>query len=165
MDARFAGSLSRHREQDALDAEVSAWTVTQDQYEAFHKLQAAGVPASPVLSIAQVYADPHLRERGMWQQVTHPVAGTHDYLKPSISHMSETPLQYWRHAPTLGMDNEYIYKEVMGYSDNEYHWFVENQHAGTTFINVRPGQATRQFVPPTPAAGPAGQASTSDPAR
>jgi crotonobetainyl-CoA:carnitine CoA-transferase CaiB-like acyl-CoA transferase len=157
-DARFAGSLSRHREQDALDAEITAWTVTVDQYEAFHKLQAAGVPASPVLSIAQVYADPHLRERGMWQQVTHPVAGTHDYLKPPISHMSKTPLQYWRHAPTLGMDNEYVYKEVMGYSDDEYRWFVENQHAGTTFINVRPGQAARQFVPPAPATGSPGQA-------
>ena len=49
--------------------------------------------------------------------------------------MSETPLQYWRHAATLGQDNEYFYKEVLGYSDDEYQWFVDNGHAGTTFIN------------------------------
>jgi len=51
--------------------------------------------------------------------------------------MSETPLQYWRHAPTLGQDNEYVYKEVLGYSEEEYDWFVENQHAGTTYVNQR----------------------------
>jgi crotonobetainyl-CoA:carnitine CoA-transferase CaiB-like acyl-CoA transferase len=160
-DPRFADSLSRHANQDALDAEISAWCAGQEQYEAFHKLQAAGVPASPVLTIGQVYADPHLRERDMWQQVTHPVAGTHDYLKPPISHMSKTPLEYWRHAPTLGQDNEYVYEDVMGYSEDEYRWFVDNQHAGTTFINVRPGQAARQYVPPAttaPANSPATEA-------
>ena len=155
-DARFADSLARYAHQDELDAEISAWTATQDQYEAFHSLQAAGVAASPVLTIAQVYQDPHLKARGMWQQLTHPVAGTHDYLKPPISHMSKTPLQYWRPAPTLGQHNEEVYKDVMGYSDAEYQWFVANQHAGTTFINVRPGQADRRYVPP--AANPAGNA-------
>ncbi len=133
-DERFADGVSRHHNQDALDAEITRWTSKMDQYEAFHALQAVGVAASPVLSIAQVYEDPHLRERGMWQDVTHPVTGTHPYLKPPISHMSETPLQYWRHAPTLGQDNEYVYKQVMGYSEEEYQWFVDNHHAGTTYI-------------------------------
>jgi crotonobetainyl-CoA:carnitine CoA-transferase CaiB-like acyl-CoA transferase len=69
----------------------------------------------------------------MWQEVTHPVAGTHDYYKPSIAHMSEPPLRYWRHAPTLGQDNEYVYRQVMGYSDAEYRHFIETGHVGTTY--------------------------------
>lgn len=137
-DPRFADSLSRYKHQDALDEEISAWSAGLDHYQAFHALQSAGVAASPVLSIGEVAEDPHLQARDMWQQVTHPVAGTHKYLKPPMSHMSRTPLQYWRHAPTLGMDNEYVYKQVMGYSDEEYRWFVENQHAGTTFLDARP---------------------------
>jgi benzylsuccinate CoA-transferase BbsF subunit len=149
-DARFAAALDRYANQEVLDAEIAAWTAGQDQYAAFHSLQAARVPCSPVLTIGQVFDDPHLRARDMWQEVTHPVAGTHFYLKPSISHMSETPLRYWRHAPTLGEDNEYVYKEVMGYSEEEFQWFKDNQHVGTTFINVGPGQAERRFVPRTP---------------
>jgi len=148
-DPRYASSIERYRNQDDLDAAISEWAISQDQYAAFHALQAKGVPASPILNIGQVYDDPHLKARGMWQSVTHPVAGTYDYLKPPISHMSETPLQYWRHAPTLGQDNEYVYKELLGYSDAEYQEFVDTQHAGTTFINVRPGQAERRYVPPT----------------
>jgi crotonobetainyl-CoA:carnitine CoA-transferase CaiB-like acyl-CoA transferase len=132
-DERFATLEARHRNHDALDAEISAWTATLTQHEAFHALQAQGVPASPVLSIAQVYEDPQLRERDMWQEVTHPVAGTHMYYKPPIAHMSKTPLQYWRHAPTLGQDNEYVYKQVMGYTDAEYQRFVDSGHAGTSY--------------------------------
>jgi crotonobetainyl-CoA:carnitine CoA-transferase CaiB-like acyl-CoA transferase len=132
-DARFANGLQRYENHDALDVEIAAWTRTQDHYEAFHALQAQGVAASPVLSLKQVFDDPQLRARDMWQDVTHPISGTHPYLKPPIAHMSETPLQYWRHAPTLGQDNEYFYKEVLGYSEDEYQWFVNNGHAGTTY--------------------------------
>ena len=148
-DDRFAGSLERYTHQDALDAEIKAWTAAQEHYDAFHALQKAGVTCSPVLTVAEVAADPHLQARDMWQEVTHPYAGTHRYLKPPISHMSKTPLQYWRHAPPLGFDNEYVYKQVMGYSDEEYRWFVDNLHAGTTFINARPAQGLGSRPPAT----------------
>ena len=49
--------------------------------------------------------------------------------------MSETPLPIRAHAAVVGEHNEYVYKEVLGYSDTEYQWFVDNLHAGTTFIN------------------------------
>ena len=132
-DERFAGSAVRLTHQDELDAEIRSWTQGMDQYDAFHALQANGVPASPVLTLAQVYEDPHLRSRDMWQDVTHPVSGTHPYLKPPISHMSETPIQYWRAAPTLGQDNEYVYREIMGYSNEEYQELVVAGHIGTTY--------------------------------
>ena len=32
---------------------------------------------------------------------------------------SKTPAQTTKSAPCLGEDNEYIYKEVLGYSDDE----------------------------------------------
>jgi len=132
-DERFANGIARYQNHDALDEEITAWTCTRDQYAAFHALQKEGVAASPVLTLAQVYQDPHLREREMWHDVAHPFVGTHPYLKPPLAHMSETPIQYWRHAPTLGQDNEYIYKEVLGYTEAEYQHFVETGHAGTTY--------------------------------
>ena len=136
-DARFADSLSRYANQDALDAEITEWTQTQHNYRAFHRLQEHGVACSPVLSPADVFADPHLQARGIWQQLKHPAAGTHYYLKSPLSHMSKTPLSIYRPASTLGQDNEYVYKELLGYSDAEYQGFIETHHAGTTFLDPR----------------------------
>jgi len=136
-DPRFADSLSRYKHQDELDGEIEAWTAGRDHHEAFHALQAAGVPASPVLNMAEVFADPHLRARDNWQQVTHPEAGTYWHLRSPIHHMSKTPLHIRKHAALLGEDNEYVYKQVCGYTDEEYRWFVENGHAGMTVLESK----------------------------
>ena len=53
--------------------------------------------------------------------------------------MSKTPLSIRKHASPLGQDNEYVYKEVCGYSDEEYAWFVDNDHAGTTVVAKQKG--------------------------
>lgn len=135
-DPRFATAADRRAHHDELDAIIEAWTAEKDHYDAFHLLQAAGVPASPVLNVAEVFADPHLRERDVWQEMDHPAAGRHHYLKPPMSHMSKTPLRIWKHAALLGEDNEYVYKQVLGYSDEEYQWFVANGHAGTAHIQA-----------------------------
>ena len=136
-DPRFADSLRRHANQDALDLEIGTWAADKDHYEAFHLLQAAGVPASPVLTLAEVASDPHLQERGQWQRMTHPAAGTHIYQTPPHRHMSKTPLRIWAPAATLGRDNEYVYRQLLGYTDEEYRWFVENDFAGDTPVAQR----------------------------
>ena len=138
-DERFATTLTRHNHQDELDKEISTWSFDKDKLELFHALQAAGVPAGPVLNSPSAFADPHLKERDDWQQVTHPEARTHWHFKSPMNHMSETPLNIRKHASCLGEDNEYVYKEVCGYSDEEYRWFVENGHAGTEVVAVARG--------------------------
>ncbi len=143
-DPRFADSLSRQRNQGALDLEIGVWTADKDHRDAFHILQAAGVPAAPVMTLAEVAEDPHLRERGQWQRMTHAAAGTHVYQTPPHRHMSKTPLRIWAPAATLGQDNEYVYRRLLGYSDEEYRWFVENDFAGDTPVAHRD-------APPPPA--------------
>jgi crotonobetainyl-CoA:carnitine CoA-transferase CaiB-like acyl-CoA transferase len=138
-DERFADSLGRYHHQDELDTEIAAWSAAQDHIEAFHALQGAGVPAGPVLRPGEVYDDPHLKARDDFQVVTHPVAGTYNHYKSPINHMSATPLPIRKYAAPLGEDNEYVYKEVCGYSDEEYRWFVENGHAGTEVVAEQRG--------------------------
>jgi crotonobetainyl-CoA:carnitine CoA-transferase CaiB-like acyl-CoA transferase len=138
-DPRFADSRSRYANQDVLDPLISAWSSTRDHIEAFHELQRAGVPAGPVLRAGEIFDDPHLQSRDDFQTVTHPAAGTYVHYKTSIHHMSETPLPIRKHAALLGEDNEYVYKEVCGYTDEEYRWFVENGHAGMTIVAERSG--------------------------
>jgi crotonobetainyl-CoA:carnitine CoA-transferase CaiB-like acyl-CoA transferase len=145
QDERFATLDARQKNHDELDAIVEAWTVDKDHYDAFHALQAAGVTASPVLTAAEVFNDPHLRARDDWQQVTHPAAGTYWHLKSPIHHMSKTPLNIRKHASLLGEDNEYVYKQVCGYTDEEYQWFIDNGHVGTEVVvgNAQPAGGNR----------------------
>lgn len=134
-DPRFAAAPDRWKHQDDLDAEITAWTMDKPHTELFEQLQAVGVDAAPVYNVAEVFADPHLAARNAWQEVTHPMAGTHRYLRPVNGHMSKTPLDIRKYASTLGEDNEYVYKHLLGYSDAEYEHFVAEGHAGTSFLN------------------------------
>jgi crotonobetainyl-CoA:carnitine CoA-transferase CaiB-like acyl-CoA transferase len=138
-DPRFGDLAGRQDNHDELDSAIEVWTADREHYAAFHALQAKGIPASPVLTAAEVFADPHLRARDDWQQVTHPAAGTYWHYRSPIHHMSKTPLHIRKHASLLGEDNEYVYKQVCGYTDEEYRWFVENGHAGTEVV-VQPNR-------------------------
>src|SRR3954451_1076633 len=42
----------RHRRHDEIDAAIGIWTAALDKYGAFHRLQAGGIPAGPVLDEA-----------------------------------------------------------------------------------------------------------------
>ena len=48
--------------------------------------------------------------------------------------MSRTPPEIWRAAPTLGQDNEHVYKHVIGVSDAEYDQLVAERHVGSDYI-------------------------------
>ena len=71
QNERFSSPLFRIEHQDELDQIIAAWTSTQDQYQVMEKLQAAGVPAGPVLNARGLLADPHFRARGFFETVEH----------------------------------------------------------------------------------------------
>ena len=64
--------------------------------------------------------------------MTHPEAGTHQNPTYGVK-LSKTPNEIRRHAVLLGQDNEYVYKEIAGYSDDEYKHFVETGMAGMDY--------------------------------
>ena len=72
-DERFADVVSRYRNQDSLGRDHQR--VDAHQASAADSLQAAGVPASPVLTVQDVFADEHLRARDFFEPVSHAVAG------------------------------------------------------------------------------------------
>jgi crotonobetainyl-CoA:carnitine CoA-transferase CaiB-like acyl-CoA transferase len=117
-DARFADVVSRHRNQDALDAEIATWTRERDKNEAAEALQAAGIPASAVETVPDVLADPHLRARGFFEPVSHAVAGIADVDGPHWR-MSETPAHIRLPAPSFGEHNSWVFRELLGLSEEE----------------------------------------------
>ena len=117
-DPRFADVVSRYRNQDALDEAIGVWTRGQTKEEAAEALQAAGVPAAPVLSVPEVFADPHLRARSFYETVAHSVAGTWEIEGPHWR-MSESPAHIRLPAPAFGEHNDYVFRELLGLLDEE----------------------------------------------
>ncbi len=102
-----------------LEAAIAAWTRTQPAEELMRRLQAAGVPAGVVQTPEDLRNDPQLAHRGHFWMLEHPTMGHRAYDGPSFR-LSETPAELTKAAPLLGEDNEYVYKEIVGMSDEEY---------------------------------------------
>lgn len=76
-DTALASAAGRRAQHDALDAAIHAWTALHGADDAMARLQAAGVAAGVVRSMAALLHDPHLHARGFWQPATRPFAGTY----------------------------------------------------------------------------------------
>jgi crotonobetainyl-CoA:carnitine CoA-transferase CaiB-like acyl-CoA transferase len=118
IDDRFADVVSRYRNQDALDEIISGWTLGRTKEAAAQALQAAGVPAMPVLGVPDVFADEQLRARGFFEEITHAIAGSWE-IEGVHWRMSETPGHVRLPAPSFGEHNPYVFRELLGLSDDE----------------------------------------------
>ncbi len=87
--------------------------------EVVQLMQSFGVPCGIVQSPEAMHADPQLAHRGHYWKLQHPVMGLRAYDGPSFR-LSKTPAELTKAAPCLGEDNEYVYKEIVGLSDEEF---------------------------------------------
>ena len=132
-DDRFSTHSARYENQSALDAHIADWTRRRDHYEVMHILQAVGIAAGPVMDQRDAFADPHLQERGIFEEVYHEdVDGSHLYVGAPYK-MSDMPITIRSGPVQLGADNEYVYKKVLGVSDEEYAEFERMGHIGMDF--------------------------------
>ena len=131
-DPRFADVVARFEHQDELEPLLEAWTAQQRPRELMLQLQAAGVPAAELLRQEELRDDPHLRERGFWQEVTHPEAGTHSYPAP-VAHFRDQPLRIRTPAPLLGEHNEEILQGLLGLGDERFQQLIDDEIVGTTY--------------------------------
>ncbi len=104
----FTGGGRRTRA-DEIDAAISAWSHEREQVAAARELAHAGIPAGPVYLNRQIFEDEQVRARGFFEQVTHPIAGSHEYPAGAWLLDGERPLSR-RPAPLLGQHN----REVLG---------------------------------------------------
>lgn len=133
-DPRFADVVSRHRNRKELDSLIAEWTAGEDRLALMERLQAAGVTAAAVLKQREMFDDPHLVARGFFQTVPHPEAGAHPLAGPAYE-MSRTPIGIRTPAPMLGEHNEYVYREILGLSEDEYRELVASGITGDTYVD------------------------------
>jgi len=117
-DQKFATLPARLANLEELDRLIEEWTSQYDHIELMNMLQQAGVKAGAVLNIEELVHDPHLKERGFFEQLAHPEAGTHLY--PGVSwRMTKTPGRLRLPAPCFGEHNDYVFSELLGMSKEE----------------------------------------------
>jgi crotonobetainyl-CoA:carnitine CoA-transferase CaiB-like acyl-CoA transferase len=114
----FASHAARVRNQAALYALIAAWAATLPLATAMAQLVAADVPASPLMSIADIAHDPHFRERGTIVPIEDDEYGSLLMTAP-IPRMSETPGTVRSLGPVLGSGNQAVLGGLLGMSDAE----------------------------------------------
>lgn len=118
-DERYASAAQRLAAQDELEPLITAWTCSRSVDEVEQAIQAVGVPAHRVAAMRDVQDDPQLAHREHWRRSEHPVIGDVRYESPAWR-LSDTPPPQPSHSPLLGQDNEYVYRELLGYSEEEF---------------------------------------------
>jgi crotonobetainyl-CoA:carnitine CoA-transferase CaiB-like acyl-CoA transferase len=123
-DERFADQFSRWQNQDELDNIISSWTKDFTHYEVMNKLQKAGVAAGASLNVEELINDPHVKARGVYIEQNHPEAGKSTVFRsPWTSALTATNPP----APCLGQHNGYVFKTLLGMSDNEITKLTEEE--------------------------------------
>lgn len=133
-DPRLETLAGRHSLHDSLDEHIAQWTEHLDPYDVFHRCQAVGVAAAPVADEADLYADPWLAHRQYFRPLTSPHTGTHDYPSHALR-WNGPPLKWERGSPGLGDDNEYVYKDILNVTSEEYEELLRDGHISSDYLD------------------------------
>jgi crotonobetainyl-CoA:carnitine CoA-transferase CaiB-like acyl-CoA transferase len=101
QDPRFRKNADRVRHRDVLVPLLAEIMRGRTVDEWVKLLEPIGVPVGPINDLAQVFAHPQVKSRGLQLELPHPLAGS----VPSVANpirLSATPLRYETAPPTLG---------------------------------------------------------------
>jgi formyl-CoA transferase len=117
-DARFATNPQRVRNRDLMVEMISERMRTRSAREWLALLEPSGVPCGPINDLAQVFADPQVRHRGMRVTAPHPAAGEVSMVANPIK-FSATPITHEVPPPLLGEHTDAVLRGVLGMKDEE----------------------------------------------
>ena len=126
QDPRFSTLEGRLANREALDEELSNWTRTLTPRQVMFTLQRHGVPAAACQTTEDTFFDPELNARGYIVTVNHPEPEWNALRHASFgASLSDTPGAIRMGAPALGQHNEYVLRELLGYSESDVRELVE----------------------------------------
>ena len=116
-DARFSSPMARSRPtaSDEFDEYLLPFTLQHTKRELFQIAQAHQIPSGPLYDSSDLLKDPVFSDRGMWETVSHPVAGdVAQVARPFI--MYGSPRRQTKAAPLLGQHNVEVLCGLLGLS-------------------------------------------------
>lgn len=116
-DPRFSTIRSRGQapNMQAVDACVADWTRERTGAAIEAQLQQAGVPVSRVLTVEDIFEDPHYRARDMIATVEHPQLGSTRQVGV-LPKLSRSPGRIRHTGPELGGDSASVLASELGLS-------------------------------------------------
>ncbi len=131
-DPRLRGVAGRQAAHDELDEAITAWVSSVGADDAFRLLQGAGVAAAVLHDERSFVEDPQVAARGWIQPLHGRDVGTFPHLGHAFSGI---PLAWDRGAPALGEHNEYVFKDLLGLSDDDYQLLVKKRVATEDYVD------------------------------
>ena len=117
-DPKFATFLGRKDNEDELERLIESWTATQAPETVMRDLQAAGVAAGVVQDGCDLIEnDPQMKHRNFYPEIEPPEMGKYFTMAPPYRLSEAEPDIH--PAPLMGEHNEYVLKEVLGFTDEE----------------------------------------------
>ncbi len=113
-DARSANGTLRADHADELQPIIEKWLQDKTRAQAGELLNESGVPAGPVYTAEDVFADVHVAARKMLQPVQDPEVGEYRFARSPVL-LSAVPECTAAPAPALGEHTREILGDVLGY--------------------------------------------------
>lgn len=111
-DPRFIKNADRVRHRAELVPQLETIFKTRSKADWLSALEAAKVPCGAINSLAEVFQDPQVRERGMVTRWAHPAREGVELVSNPIK-LSATPVRTDLPPPTLGQHTDEVLQEVL----------------------------------------------------
>jgi crotonobetainyl-CoA:carnitine CoA-transferase CaiB-like acyl-CoA transferase len=111
-DPRYATNAARVENREALIAHLQALLLRWDQAELLAALELGGVPAGPINTLEQVFADPQVRHRGMAFTQESAVMGEVPAVRCPLR-FSESAVGAALPPPGLGAYTQHVLRDVL----------------------------------------------------
>ena len=118
QDTRWSTLRGRKAHEVELDAQLSAWTHTQEAEAVMQRLQQAGVPAGIVHTNQGMLEDPQLCHRGHVVYLDHPGVGRHPVQRSEFRLSRAVPEHRWA-APLIGQHTVQVCQDILGMAEAE----------------------------------------------
>ena len=115
----FSTLIRRRKNRAALDHNIETWTCLHTPETVVDLLQNHGIATGIVANAEDLAKDPSLTSRNFFIELVHPILGRTTSDRSAITFPKET-INRWKSAPLLGEDNRYVFRELLGFTEEKF---------------------------------------------